>query len=341
MLDWLLELAKALKPYTQVFEYLLLLMTAIAAVYATRRIKAGTKEVRQLVDASERLRAQADETASLLSSAADDAIERMRASLNEEIITASLGQATQGAVDRVRTSVSAPHDDGTRAPAATTHQSTIVGAPDREAHRQWWQPVVDTKLPGSDQQPMLYWKNNIRVPLPWPGTWLTVWHNEEVDGVCGVAVSGKPDAVNALWRHLQPTAADLLALLPANSTVKSGRFGIGVTKPNDEFRNDDDRRSPDPKAEGLNAFARRRFQKSRHIRHACGYVGSSPVERPPVADTGRIHPGQMAVLKFIAPNAIFRDRSLGWQRLLRRLLRVDAEVLGQTADAIGIERAIT
>ncbi len=150
-----------MKPFTKVFEYLLLLLTAGAAVYATKRIKAGTKEVRQLVDASERLRAQADETASLLSAAADDAIERMRASINEEIIN-TFGQATHDAIARSRPAVSAPGQDGARSPAATAQPSMPTNTPDREAHRLWWQPIVDTKLPGSAQPPRLYWRNNIR-----------------------------------------------------------------------------------------------------------------------------------------------------------------------------------
>jgi hypothetical protein len=164
MLQWLLDLAQALKPDTKVFEYLLLLMTAGAAVYATRKIKAGTKEVRQLVDASERLRAQADETASLLSAAADDAIERMRASVNEEIINASFGQATHDAMARVRPSEPAPSQGGSRSPAATAQPAAPANTPDREAHRQWWQAIVDTKLPGSELPPRLYWRNNVRVP---------------------------------------------------------------------------------------------------------------------------------------------------------------------------------
>jgi hypothetical protein len=244
MLQWLLDLAQALKPYTQVIEYLLLLMTAGAAVFATRRIKAGTKEVSKLVDASERLRAQADETASLLGQAADEAIERMRASINEEIINASFAGATQGAVERVRKAMAAPGQDGTRATAESPTPSVLANTPDREAHRQWWQPVVDTKLPGSDQpQPKLYWRNNVRVPLPWPGTWLTVWRNDEAGGVCGVAVSGRGTAVDDLWQHIQPSAAAIEASLPVGSTVKPGRFGLGITKPNSDFKNDNERRA--------------------------------------------------------------------------------------------------
>jgi hypothetical protein len=176
MVQLLLDVAQALKPYTKVFEYLLLLLTAGAAVFATRKIKAANKHVRQLVDASERLRAQADETASLLSAAADDAIERMKAAISEEIINASLGQATQGAIDHVRAAASASDHRGSQAASNAAQAPAQTSTADRDAHQRWWQPVVDTKLPGADQPPpKLYWKNNIRIPLPVPGTWLTVW----------------------------------------------------------------------------------------------------------------------------------------------------------------------
>jgi hypothetical protein len=53
-----------------------------------------------------------------------------------------------------------------------------------------------------------------------------------------VAVSGKGNAMDDLWQHLQPPATALQASLPAGSSVRSGRFGIGITKPNSEFKND-------------------------------------------------------------------------------------------------------
>ena len=47
-----------------------------------------------------------------------------------------------------------------------------------------------------------------------------------------------------LWQQTKSEGAQVgaQASLPADSTVKAGRFGIGVTKPNSEFQSDDERR---------------------------------------------------------------------------------------------------
>jgi hypothetical protein len=49
--------------------------------------------------------------------------------------------------------------------------------------------------------------------------------------------------VDALWKHVKGSVAQLESALPPGSTVKPGRFGIGVTKPNAEFKTDDERRA--------------------------------------------------------------------------------------------------
>jgi hypothetical protein len=115
---------------------------------------------------------------------------------------------------------------------------------DRQAHKRWWQPVVDMKFSGPAQpRRRLHWKNNIRVDLPWPGTWLTAWRNDSPDGVCGVAVSGRGPRIDALWRKIRSQAEELESELPEGATVEAGRFGIGVMRPNAEFRDDDERRA--------------------------------------------------------------------------------------------------
>jgi hypothetical protein len=61
--------------------------------------------------------------------------------------------------------------------------------------------------------------------------------------VCGVALSGRAKRINELWRRLRRGADEIQHDLPAGSTVEGGRFGIGLTKPNSEFRDDDERRA--------------------------------------------------------------------------------------------------
>jgi hypothetical protein len=220
---WLADLAELLKPYSELFKMLqtaLLLLTAVATVLATRRIKVVTKEVTGLVGTVDTLRIQADETVRQLNENIDKAILKL-----------------QGAIAEDRS------DDSEQTDAAP--ETTGSAATDeRVAHRHWWQPIVDTKLPGADAGlAKLFWKNNVRVPLLWPGTWVTVWRNERPDGVCGVSVSGKVEAMDDLWQHLKRSTADLNAALPPGTTIKPGRFGISITRPNSEFKNDDDRRA--------------------------------------------------------------------------------------------------
>jgi hypothetical protein len=116
------------------------------------------------------------------------------------------------------------------------------------------QPIVDMKFDDREQveQPRLYWMNNTRTPLPWPSIWLTAWRNESPDGVCGVALSGRAKMIKELWHMLRRDADEIQRELPAGSTVEGGRFGIGISKPNSEFRDDDERRAW--LKETLNAF---------------------------------------------------------------------------------------
>jgi acylphosphatase len=111
-------------------------------------------------------------------------------------------------------------------------------------HKQWWQPVVDMKFddPGQEQ-PRLYWSNNVRAPLPWPDTWLTGWRNVNEDGLCGVALSGKEKSVEAFWRVIRGQAWKIEAALPKVVASIEGRFGIRITKPNSEFGSDEEKRA--------------------------------------------------------------------------------------------------
>jgi hypothetical protein len=237
------EALEKLAPFVKIIEYTVMLVMMMVAVYATRKVKASAKQVRNLIGASERLRLQSEETALFLTEAAEGAINKLRASISED-----LSEAIDDAIGRMRTAVVSSSGEAIPQPAGgaiPTHEPVVSSkqSVEREAHRQWWQPVLDTKLPDGHPTPRLYWKNNVRVPLPMSDTWLTVWHNEADDGVCGVAISGKAKAVDALWQSLERSTADLKAALPAGSTVEAGRFGVALLKPNAEFANDDERRA--------------------------------------------------------------------------------------------------
>jgi hypothetical protein len=69
----------------------------------------------------------------------------------------------------------------------------------------------------------------------------------------GVCASDKPtmrcrslrkeEAVADVWRAMRRQRAELESELPEGATVEAGRFGIGITRPNEEFRYDDERRT--------------------------------------------------------------------------------------------------
>ena len=79
--------------------------------------------------------------------------------------------------------------------------------------------------------------------MPWRGTWLTGWHNDRADGVCGVALSGTRKSIDAFWRRIRAQASSLEAELPDGATVEPGRFGIAIVRPNSQFHDDDERRA--------------------------------------------------------------------------------------------------
>lgn len=137
-----------------------------------------------------------------------------------------------------------PEKDDQEAPSATQEQEQSTTDDAYEAHKRWWQPVVDMKFdaPGQDP-PTLRWMNNVRAKLPWPSTWLTAWCNDSPNGVCGVALSGRGKRIDELWRRLRRDADQIQQELPEGSTVQEGRFGIGLIKPNAEFKDDEERRA--------------------------------------------------------------------------------------------------
>jgi hypothetical protein len=136
-------------------------------------------------------------------------------------------------------------EDEGEPPSAPQQREPSSSGDAYDRHKQWWQPIVDMKFddPKQVEQPRLYWMNNTRTPMPWPSIWLTAWRNESPDGVCGVALSGRARRISELWRRLSRDADEIQRELPAGSTVEGGRFGIGITKPNSEFRDDDERRA--------------------------------------------------------------------------------------------------
>lgn len=202
-------------PYAKIIEYVLIFATLVGSVYAGKILRASASEARQVAGA---LNSAAERYASerMLAVRAEDQIEDR----SDAIVSGEEKQAAD-AVLSVNGSRSA----------------------EREAHALWWQPLVEMKFDDQNRpSPRLYWKNNVRVPMPSTGTWLTAWHNERPNGVCGVALSGKAESVDTFWRKIRRDVRELQSELLEGAAVEAGRFGIGLTRSNAEFRNDDERR---------------------------------------------------------------------------------------------------
>ena len=68
------------------------------------------------------------------------------------------------------------------------------------AYRRWWQPLLDMTFDDPDQgPPRLYYPNNVRAQLPWPGTWVTAYGGTDH---YGVFLGGREGALAELWEEI-------------------------------------------------------------------------------------------------------------------------------------------
>jgi hypothetical protein len=243
------DLMHSAEPYAKTIEYAVIFVTLIVAIYASLKIRSGAKEIQhleaRLLDVVSRMRQAATESGEELEDSMrkfghgmGQMLQNMQGQLADLVEGGRLWAPQVEDQDKEEEREQPPQQQQQQEP-----QESSGDAYDR--HRQWWQPIVDMKFDDSEQleQPRLYWMNNTRTPMPWQGIWLTAWRNESRDGVCGVALSGRTKKINELWRRLRRDADEIQRELPAGSTVEGGRFGIGITKPNSEFRDDDERRA--------------------------------------------------------------------------------------------------
>ena len=233
-------LMQAAAPYVKIIEYAVIIATLIASIYASRKIRASAREIKEVMHASsEDLRQEVQE----ISRGLEDDFKKIVDQLREDLA------APLAAADVRQDQSTADNEQGSNSTHGTASGSPKqASAPRRigkhEAHRLWWQPVVDVAFDNAQQEkPRLYWSNNVRTRMPWPETWLTAWRNISDEGVCGVALSGTEEAMERFWRAIRKKARRLEAELPKGSSVARGRFGIRITKPNAEFSNDDERRA--------------------------------------------------------------------------------------------------
>lgn len=93
---------------------------------------------------------------------------------------------------------------------------------EQAAYRAWWAPVMARQFDDPDQEPLrLFWRNNVRTPLPWPGTWILAYGSKAA-GTVAVCLSGRQDAFEDLMQALAPFQDQILSELPEGTTLVSG-----------------------------------------------------------------------------------------------------------------------
>jgi len=111
--------------------------------------------------------------------------------------------------------------------SASAAESALGESPKQAAYRVWWRPVIEAPLDDPDQEPpKLYWPNNVRLPLPWPGTWILAYTGGSKDEVA-VSLSGRAEAYTDLMRALMPMRDELLKELPSGTvmaTLSDGEY---------------------------------------------------------------------------------------------------------------------
>jgi hypothetical protein len=119
-------------------------------------------------------------------------------------------------------------------------------SPKHAEYRKWWAPVIAMSFDDPDQEPpKLYWRNHVRAPLPWPGTWLTAYQSSRT---CAVFLSGREDGLRELWTRIEPVLDEIANELPEGTLLQgpddpSGNsININTTRSIRSFSNDDEKR---------------------------------------------------------------------------------------------------
>jgi len=128
------------------------------------------------------------------------------------------------------------------------------GSTRHEQHRSWWQPIIDMRFDDPDQdRPKLHFPNNVRAPLPWPGTSIIAF--DTVDR-CGVFLSGRGAALLELREKIEADLDEIVRELPNSTVVRRSDdardFDLSLILPNSTFSDDDQKR--EWLQESLNAF---------------------------------------------------------------------------------------
>lgn len=87
--------------------------------------------------------------------------------------------------------------------------------------RAWWEPLTRISFDDPEQEtPSYRVRNHIRVPLPYPGIWLTAFRSMG-EGVCGVFLTGRKAELPQVLDQLNVEREQILAELPGGSGERS------------------------------------------------------------------------------------------------------------------------
>ncbi|WP_019593001.1 hypothetical protein [Thioalkalivibrio sp. ALM2T] len=94
--------------------------------------------------------------------------------------------------------------------------------------RAWWEPLTRITFDDPEQEPPSYRvRNHVRVPLPYPGVWLTAFRYM-ADGICGVFLAGKKSEMAQVLDRLNEEREEILGELPNGTDY---RYGDDPTHP--------------------------------------------------------------------------------------------------------------
>ena len=113
--------------------------------------------------------------------------------------------------------------------------------------RAWWEPLTRVSFDDPEQEtPSYRVRNHVRVPLPYPGIWLTAFRSMG-EGVCGIFLTGRKAELPQVLDRLNVEREQILAELPGGSGERSqldpDRRGFASYARLGDFTSDDECRA--------------------------------------------------------------------------------------------------
>jgi hypothetical protein len=131
--------------------------------------------------------------------------------------------------------------------AADTVSNALGEGGKQAAYREWWKPILDMAFDDPDQErPRLHYPNNVRLPLPWPNTWILGAGLAATGGYQVCLIEGGAAASKTLGPLLELRQEQILSQLPKGAALKRGKsgdsfFSTEILK--SSFANDDQARA--------------------------------------------------------------------------------------------------